>query len=205
LGFGSDSRPISKKEARKRLGLPQDKTVFLSFGVPHPGKDLEAVFRALKDVPGVFLVQAGKSAFSVGHNPTKLAQDYAVTDRVVINDNYISEEEKPLYFLAADAVVLSYTKQFLSTASLLWEACIFGIPVIASNQGQLGELVRAFQVGLLFEAQDATSLREAMIDFTHLGRDEIESLKKNCQKFSGEFSIDKWARKCLEVYEGLLS
>jgi glycosyltransferase involved in cell wall biosynthesis len=205
MGQGDMDKSVSKEEARRHLGMPQDKPIFLSFGVPHPGKDLETVFCAVKGIPNIILVQAGKSTFSVGPNPTRLAENYAIVDKVIIRDNYISEKEKPYYFFAADAVILSYTKQFLSTVSVLWDACHFRTPVIASDNGQLGELVQAFRVGLLFKAQDAISLKDAISRFTSLKPDEIEALKKNCQKFSDEFSIGKWAQGCLEIYKGLLS
>jgi glycosyltransferase involved in cell wall biosynthesis len=204
MGHGSMAKVASKEEARKRLGLPPDKPLFLSFGTSHPGKDLETVFRALKDIPDVFLVQAGKYTFSLGPNPAKLAQDYAVRDRVIIRNSYIPEAEKPYYFFAADAVILSYTRKFLSTASLLWDACQFGTPVIANDNGQLGELIKAFQVGLPFTAQDANSLRKAVMRFLSLKPEEIQLMKENCQRFSEEFSIDKWAQGCLEIYDSLL-
>jgi glycosyltransferase involved in cell wall biosynthesis len=205
LGHGGTVRSVSKEEARRHLGLPEDKPLFLSFGASHPGKDLEVVFHALKNVPDVFLVQAGKYAFSVGQDPTKLAQSYAMQDKVIIRDYYIAEQEKPYYFFAADAAILSYTKKFLSTVSLLWDACNFGTPVIASDNGQLGELVQTFQTGLLFKAQDADSLKRAVVRFVNLKPEEIELMKENCQRFSKEFSIEKWAQRCLELYEDLLS
>jgi glycosyltransferase involved in cell wall biosynthesis len=204
MGQGSMARVASKKEARQRLDLPQDKPLFLSFGTSHPGKDLEAVFRALKDMPDVLIVQAGKYTFSVGQKPAELAQHYAVLDRVIIRDHYVTEEEKPHYFFAADAVILSYTKQFSSTASLLWDACHFGTPVIASDNGQLGELVKAFKPGLLFAAQDADSLRQTIKRFINLKPEETEILKDNCRRFCDEFSIGRWAQGCLEIYNSLL-
>lgn len=205
LGQNTVNRIISKIEARQRLGLPQGKLLLLSFGACHPGKDVEVVFRAIKDVPDVVLVQGGKHTFSVGPSPAKLAKDYAMEDRVIIKDYYIPEEEKPDYFFAADAVILSYTRQFLSTVSLLWDACHFGTPVIASDKGQLGDLIEAFPTGLPFTAQDANSLRQAIIRFINLKPEAIEIFKNNCQRFCDEFSIEKWAQRCLGLYEGLLS
>ena len=202
--LGGMVRRGSKEDARQRLGLPDDKPLFLSFGVPHPGKDFLTVFRALKHVPDVLLLQAGRTAFSVGANPAKLAKTDAALDRVIIRDYYIPEEEKPYYFRAADAVILSYTKQYLGPAGILWEACHSGTPVIASDAGELGELVRAFQVGLLFTTQDSASLKEAITRFVSLKPEEIKLLKENCRRFGDEFSIDKFAEKCLELYGSLL-
>lgn len=195
---------VSKREARHVLGLPQRKTIFLSFGAPHSGKDLDIIFRALQGMREVSLVHAGKQAFSLGSNPSLLAERYGMEDRVVVKDHYVSEEDKLYYFFAADAIILSYTRQFLSTSSLLWEACRFGIPVIASDNGQLKELIEAFQLGLLFTAQNADSLREAIIRFLSLKPEEIETLRENCRKFANEFSLEKWAQGCLEIYDSLL-
>jgi glycosyltransferase involved in cell wall biosynthesis len=113
--------------------------------------------------------------------------------------------KRPYYFFAADAVILSYTRQFLSTSSLLWEACRFGTPVIASDNGQLKELMETFRPGLLFSAQNPESLTAAIIRFMKLKPKEIEVLKNNCHRFASEFSMDKWAQKCLEIYSRLLA
>ena len=204
LGVGEADKVISKEEARRYLGLPKDKPVFLSFGFLHVGKDLETIFRALKDMPDAFLLHGGDSGFSPELSSTNLTKKYGMLDRTISRDCYITEEEKPYYFFAADAIILSYTRQFSSTASLLWEACRFRTPVIASDNGQLRELVEAFQLGLLFTAQDADSLREAIIRFISLKPEEIERLKANCHRFSDEFSLEKWAQRCLEIYDSLL-
>ncbi len=203
LGIDRVENAISKQEARQHLGLPQDKPVLLSFGAPHSGKDLETIFCALKDVPDAYLVHAGKQAFSLGPNPISLVERDAVLDRVIMRDYYIPEEEKPYYFFAADAAILSYTRQFLSTSSLLWESCRFGTPVIASDNGQLKKLMEAFQPGLLFTAQDAASLRQAIIRFINLKPEEIQAMKDNCRRFANEFSLEKWAQRCLDIYADL--
>jgi glycosyltransferase involved in cell wall biosynthesis len=206
LGVDEADKVISKEEARKYLGLPQDKPMFLSLGFLHAGKDLETVFRALKDVPNAFLIHGGDQGFRLHlPNSATLAQRYTMVGRVIIRDYYIPEGEKPYYFFAADATILSYTKQFLSTTSLLWEACRFGTPVIASDNGQLKELVKAFQPGLLFTAQDADSLRETILRFLSLKPEEIQVFKDNCRRFANEFSLEKWAQRCLEIYDKLLA
>ncbi len=204
LGTDSVENVISKEEARQHLGLPQGKPVLLSFGAPHSGKDLETVFRALKDLPEVYFVHAGRQAFGLGINLEEVAMDYIDADRMSFRNYYIPESEKPYYFFAADAAIISYTRQFLSTTSLLWESCRFATPVIASDNGQLKELVEAFQPGLLFTAQDADSLRQAIIHFVNLKPEEIQALKDNCHRFASEFSMERWAQKCLDIYNGLL-
>lgn len=204
MGCVNSPQNMSKKKAREHLGLPLDKPILLSFGATHPGKDLETVYRAIKDIPNVALVQAGKYSFSMGQDPAKLMKEYDVVDKVILRDDYIHEFEKPYYFYAADAIVLSYTKQFISAVSLLWDACSFRTPVIASDNSQLGELVKEFNLGLPFVAQDVDSLGGAILRFINLRPKEIKTFKNNCRQFSKEFSIDKWAKGVLSLNGGYL-
>lgn len=204
VGTSETTEIITKEKARRYLGLPPDKPVLLAFGAYHSGKDLETILRALKDLPDVYFVHAGSQAFGLGVNFEEVARSYIDAGRMSIRNYYVPENEKPYYFFAADAVILSYTRQFLSTSSLLWEACRFGTPVIASDNGQLKELVEAFQPGLLFKAQDADSLTEAIMRFINLKPVEIRTLKDNCHRFAHEFSIESWAKRCLEIYDRLL-
>jgi len=208
LPLGADivEKEIPQQEARAFLGIPSDRTVILSFGACHVGKDLETVFKALEEIPGVVLLQGGDdSVLGAQASVAALAQKYNMTDKTVIRNYYISEEEKPYYFFAADATVLSYNKDFTSTTSLLWQTCRFKIPVIASDNGQLKELMEAFQVGLLFKAQDADSLAKTVRHFISLGPGAIETFKNNCHMFYNEFSMEKWAQRCLDIYRKLLA
>lgn len=204
LGADEVEREISKGEARQYLGIQTDGVVLLSFGACHVGKDLETVFRALKDIPGVVLLQGGDdSVLGARANLAALARKYDMTDRVVIRNYYIPEEDKPYYFFAADATVLSYNRDFASTTSLLWQACRFTTPVIASDNEQLKELIEEFHLGLLFKAQDADSLARTIERFISLEPRKIKEFKNNCRRFYGEFSIESWADKCIESYKKL--
>lgn len=204
LGAGKPVKIISKEKAKRHLGLPQDKPIFLSFGAPHSGKDVETIFRALSDLPDVCLVHAGTQAFGLGTNTTNLAKNYTEPNRMIIRDCYIPEEEKPYYFFASDAMILSYKRHFLSTSSLLWESCRYETPVISSDNVQLAKLIKGYKVGLLFKSQDPDSLRNAVIRFGRLAPEQIDIFKDNCHKFANEFPIDKWAGKCLEIYQRML-
>ena len=123
--------------------------------------------------------------------------------RVIVRDSYIAETEKPLYFASADAVVLSYRKDFVQTASMLLEAARFGLPVIASDVGELGELVRRYRTGLVFRAEDPESLREAFARFLSSTSDDRVNMGRNCGKLCDDFSLDSWANQCLSIFAEL--
>src|SRR4030042_1527571 len=123
VGISETPKTISKEKARQHLGLPLDKPVLLAFGAFHSGKDLETIFRALKDVPGVYFVHAGSQAFGLGVNFEDIARDYISTDRISIRNYYVPEAEKPYYFFAADAVILSYTSRDKDNEEQLPQVC----------------------------------------------------------------------------------
>lgn len=193
---------ILKKEARRHLGLPENRLQLLSFGTIHSGKDLKVLLETIKDLSDIIFVQAGKILpRQIPHlNSSREAQ----SGKVIIRNYYIPESEKKYYFFAADAVVLSYIKNFTQSASLLWEACRFRTPVIASDCGELGNLVRAFNVGLLFEPQEASSLREAITHFLNLTAGQKREMKGNCERFNSAYSAEKWVQRIVKIYRDLV-
>jgi glycosyltransferase involved in cell wall biosynthesis len=192
---------VDQAEARKHFRLPTNKTVFLSFGSVHPGKAPEVIFEAIQDIPGAICLHAGKTTLNMQSKFEKLKKQYGKT--VLINDVYVSEKEKPYYFAVSDAVMLSYTHDFKATASMLWEACRYQKPVIASDSGQLGELVRKFDLGFTFKSEDPKSLKEAMEKFVAISELRVKEIERNCSSFCDEFSSENWVAHCVELYQKL--
>ena len=207
IGVEQTASNVPQKEARRFLGLPEDKVILLHFGSLHSGKDIETVLAAIRDVPDVLLIHAGaidvRLFLMTRQTLMDSVQHYGLQNRVIIKDYFIPEAEKQYYFGAADATILSYKRDSLQTASLLWEAAKFSSPTIASDVGELGELVKRHKVGLVFEAEDATSLKHALSHFLSLSQSEKETMRSNCEKFCDEFSLEAWAEKCIGIFREL--
>ena len=169
-------------------------TVLLHFGALHSGKDLNTVIKAIADIPSVQLVHAGK--ITSGDKPID-------SPRLTILDRYISEEEKKAIFAQVDAVVLSYKFSFKQTASMFWEAMAQHKPVIASDNEDIGKLVRRYGVGLLFTPENVLSCSDAIYSFTKCSIPELEYLGRNCEKFCEEYSMANWAKRFKEIVKGL--
>lgn len=205
LGTDDNTVFIQKREARLKLGLPPEGLILLSFGAPHSGKDIETVIKAAMHIPEVFVVHAGTQAFSLGSNPKNFTEEHNLGNRTAIFDHYIGQTEERLQlFAAADALVLSYTKVFKSTSSMLWEAAKYRLPVISSNANLLGAMVREYNLGLLFEAENTESLVDAIRRFEGLGIEELELMRLGCQKFVKDYSDEKWAKDTIGVCEQLV-
>jgi glycosyltransferase involved in cell wall biosynthesis len=131
-------RGIARDEARRRLGLGDDDTVFLAFGQVRAYKglpDLLAAFAAL-DVPRVRLVVAGAAVDRALADTIR--RDAALDSRVVAHVAHVDDADVQGYFEAADWVVLPYRDVLTSGSALL--ALSFGRPVIAPRRGCLAEL-----------------------------------------------------------------
>jgi glycosyltransferase involved in cell wall biosynthesis len=203
LGVEEPVPRLPREKARSALGLPEDKRILLSFGTNHEGKDFEVIFQALRGLSeDLVFVQAGKlTTTDEVSDPQRLAERYGCAEKTIVRAAFIPEEEKPLYFFAADAVVLSYRKDFIQWGSILNDAARCSTPVIASDVGQLGQFVKRYHLGMTFVPEDADSLRQAILTFLHLPEEERERLGANCKAYAEQFPWAENARRHLEVFQ----
>jgi len=205
-GVDEQVEEVTRKEARLRLNLPEEKPVFLLFGINHPFKNFEIVFKALKDLnQDVWLLCVGKIVFPKINNPYRLAQMYGLTNRTIIVDQYVEEKDLPIYFAASDAIILSYKKEFLQASGVLAQACGYKIPVIASASGQIKHFVEKYGLGFTFIPEDASSLREAILKFLNLSLKDKEGIKRNMICFVESHSWKTVATKHMDLYRKFLA
>jgi glycosyltransferase involved in cell wall biosynthesis len=196
-----ESQIIPQKEARQYLHLPDDKRVLLVFGSNHLGKNLEVIFEAVKKMPWVTLLFAGR-IYEGGktRNPTLLAQKYGWIENTIVIDQFVSKEEVPYYFYASDAIILSHVRQFIMSASVLNEACRFQLPVIASDAGQLGEYVKNYCLGITFKPEEADSLRQAITSCLNLSEEERQVTAANFKIFAADLPWQKVVKRYIALY-----
>jgi glycosyltransferase involved in cell wall biosynthesis len=143
-------QPISREAARHRLGLPRDAELVLFAGLIEPYKGLADLIGAFETVaahrPQAHLVVAGKPNEPFEPYRTRL-QSLGLLDRVTLDLRFLPESDLAAYLCAADLVALPYR---VTTASgLLFAARRFGRPVVATDVGDLGEVVVDGENGLL--------------------------------------------------------
>lgn len=196
---------LTQQKARQYLGLPQDEKFLLSFGFNAAQKNYEVIFQAVQSLPKDFkLLFAGEMVYGPENDPEQLAEKYGLMDNTIIVDKYIRDEEMPYYFYAADALILSYRKEFLSLSGTLLYAYQCNLPAIASDGEHLGKFVRAHNLGLTFIPEDPHSLREAILTFLKLGEGEKQAMKKGISEFvSSDRSWEQMAKGYLDLYQSL--
>jgi glycosyltransferase involved in cell wall biosynthesis len=186
---------VSREEARERLAMPHDATVFLCFGELRPNKGIENLLRTFVALPGdrLRLLIAGAAGPDVSHVEQlgALAQQ---DRRVLFRPEWIPTEQVQLYYAAADVVVAPFT-QVLTSSSVV-QAMSFGKPVIAPAMGCLPELISPGS-GWLYDAENPQGLLQAMrvaltCDLAAVGLRAIDMAKM--------FTWENAAQKTLQAY-----
>lgn len=153
---------VDSEQARKRLGIPLEKTVLLYFGIIRRYKGLEVLLEAMKQVENTntLLLIVGEA-----WDPTRdKIQNYVSTaglqHRVKLSLQWMSEEDVPFWFSAADGVVLPYLSSYGSAVAS--QALAYGKPVIASRVEGLVDVIEHGRNGLLFPPKDSQQLARAV-------------------------------------------
>lgn len=74
-----------------------------------------------------------------------------------------------------------------------------------ADVGEIGEAVRNYRHGLLFEAENPQGLRETVLHFLSLGEEEKREMKENLSRFARDHSWREVAQRHLELYQSLLA
>jgi len=161
-----DPADLDQADARRRLDLPADGPLVLFFGQMREEKGIGTLLEAVERYDGdpFTLVLAGPPS-AVSSADVAAAEGSAVT--VVDRLEYVPEEDVFAYFRAADGVVLPYERSFgeLRPSTVFTKACAAGRPVIASDFGTFGRLVRQWDLGLLSEPGSSAALAETLAEF----------------------------------------
>lgn len=149
-------------EARKRLGLDQERKYFLHAGTSNPGKGLADACLAFSRLPtlikkSVCLLRAG----AVGRGDAAVLNALERDDLAFVMDRYLRDEELLLCFSACDGVLMPYRDQKESSGILI-HAAVHERPVIASDYGVIGEWTKKYNLGLTFCHKDIDALSRSI-------------------------------------------
>jgi glycosyltransferase involved in cell wall biosynthesis len=132
---------ITKAEARKILGLPTDRYIYLFFGFIRKYKGLDmliSAFEQLQTDRRSALLIAGE--FYAGEDDIKAQIDASSRQSdIYAHTDFIKDEDVYLYFSAADSVIQPYRDATQSGVTPL--AYHFEVPMMVTRVGALPDLV----------------------------------------------------------------
>jgi len=159
----SPDQDISIQACRARLGLPHERTVLLFFGELREGKGPDVLLKAAHLLPPeVLVVFAGNPMKSLSLDWEQEVKTQGLEGRVRLDLGRVPEELVSVYFQAADAVVLPYRRSFLGTSGVLQRAVRAKKPIIATDAGEVGDLVRRHGLGLVVDPENPRQFADAI-------------------------------------------
>jgi D-inositol-3-phosphate glycosyltransferase len=151
---------MNPREAKISLGLPEDAKMLLFFGQIKAVKGLDTLIKALPAIlkrhPDAFLCIAGRPMRTSFAEFQTLIEDLELGKRCKTFIRFIEDDEVPIFYSAADLVVLPYRRIYQSGVLLL--AMSYGKPVLVSDIPGMLEVVKHAETGFVFKCGDANDL-----------------------------------------------
>ncbi len=171
----------------------------LFFGMLNYGKGVEHLIRAMDDLPDFKLTVAGK-AISEGYE--KLLGQAASENRlgnVKLDIRWVPEDVKAKYLNEADIMAFPYVWAPYQLAAM-HNAFSYGIPVVVTDAGATGEVVREFRCGRVVEQRSPKALAAGIKGV--LGSYDI--YQHGVAKYREEATWEKTAQSHGEIYNETL-
>lgn len=189
--------PLSREEALRKLNLPADNSYMLFFGFIRAYKGLDLLLEAFADKNlrngKLKLIVAGE--FYENDKPYRdiIAKQDMGSD-VILIDRFIGENEVASFFSAADLIVQPYRSATQSGVTQI--AYHFGKPMLVTNVGGLGEIVKDGECGYVVNP-DPQSVSAAIRDFFTNKRYDEFSAGINREK--SRFTWDKLTAAVINI------
>jgi glycosyltransferase involved in cell wall biosynthesis len=199
-GFATKTTDMSRSEARRSLGLPQDATLLGSVARLHPGKNLAAAIRLLPHDRDWHLALAGQGAER--DRLAQLARSLGVAERVHFMDE-LSANRISVFLRSLDVFVFPTLAETFGLAAV--EAAQAGIPVIANDLEMLREVlaIDGEPCAWFVDANDAGAFAAAVRRI--LADSELSAvLSSRGRHLSERYSLDEMIDKYSALIENAL-
>jgi glycosyltransferase involved in cell wall biosynthesis len=189
------AKDVARTQLQERFGTDlQEQFLLLFFGFIRKYKGLDLLFEAMHiiktrhpQVKGLKLLVAGEF-YEDQKYYDDLIDKLGIADMLVLNTNFIADQEVKLYFCAADVVIQPYRNATQSGVTPL--AYHFEKPMIVTRVGALPDYVPDHKVGLVAEP-DPASIAAAILEYRQLGESYfIPHLRAEKQKYTWDKLVE---------------
>jgi glycosyltransferase involved in cell wall biosynthesis len=185
---------IDKSEARKTLGIPENKKVLLFFGFIRDYKGLDILIESFKKLgDDYYLLIAGEVYGSFEKYQEQINQ-LPNKENIGLFVDYIPDDKVPLFFSASDVCILPYKSA--TQSGITYISFHFDLPIIATDVGGLRETIRDKDTGLIVDKPEAELLYKKIIEFFET-KDQIP-YKNNIARLKSELSWDHFAKSLMQ-------
>lgn len=196
IGLFDQYRKIDKGQAKDQLGISEP-NVILFFGLVRPYKGVKYLVKAFESLPPWLIQESRLLIVGEAWEDQELGQiieQSPIKSHISLIDRYVGDSEIPLYFSAADALVMPYIRASQSGVAHIGMG--FGIPIIATRVGGLEESLGKYEGTYFINPMDPDGLAEVIKDTLS---------KKQLFEPPGELRWDVIATQWKDLINGLQS
>lgn len=184
---------------REKHNISSDKTIFLIFGSIDGRKGIYKLLESLQlvspeDCKKICLLIVGSAKTSDRLRIQELVKvlKSQLPIQIVTHFGYVTNEEMEAYYCLSHIVLALYQKH-VGMSGILLSAAAAQRPVISSDYGLMGELVRLYGLGLTVRSDCPTSIAQSITHVLNEDRQELCNLER-MRSFVLENSAEKFAR-----------
>lgn len=202
----SDYDRIDNIVAKKHFGIPEDAVVFLYYGTIRPSKGLDILIKAIHQAhernKQVYLLAAGAFHKVNEEEYRSLVREQLDDTFALVNFGFVPQEEEQWYFSAADTVVLPYLEVTQSGVAQL--GLMYELPIIATDIGEMADVCRDGENGILVEPKNQPMLINAIISMASNNEERNQKSLKSRKLAETDFSLKIKAQKINSVYNKIM-
>lgn len=197
---------LSVSEARRKLGLPEDKKIVSHVGNFYQGRGIDLLIRAAKELDDImFLIVGGEEEDIARYK--KISEQQGVDNFVF--QGFVPPSLVSLYLFAADVLVMPYTSTMTSKAGRveadfasplkLFEYIAAGRPIVATRIPACTGVLEDGRNSLLVEPDNVESLAEGIRKV--LGDEDFsKSISENAANDARRYT---WAERVRGILDGI--
>ncbi len=185
---------LERSAACEQLGIDPTKKIILFFGFIRDYKGLDILLDATASLPDDYCVVVAGEVYGSFDKYEQQIKKLGIRDKLRLFNQYISDQEVPVYFSGADVCVLPYKSATQSGITAI--AMHFNLPVIATDTGGLKELIHHEKTGLIVDFPEAGLLLEAMRRYFDEGFKQLFA-----QNIEAEKTKHSWANFAAKLVE----
>jgi len=184
---------IPKDESRKQLGIPTAANVLLFFGLIRDYKGLDVLLSAFKQLDSSYYLIIAGEFYGNRHGYDRWLNDTELSERILLADHFIPDDQVHLYFSSADVCILPYKSATQSGVTAT--AFHFGLPALVTDVGGLKDAVG--DKGIVVPANDSLLMAEGIKTFFE-DEGRLERCKLEIERERQFYSWNYFARELVE-------
>ncbi len=195
-----DHSKLPQGSLKEKLGIETDRKVFLLFGALTGRKGVAQLLEAISLLSSdlcqkICLVMIGEGD---KQSIETQVETFCRTKPVQIIGHYqfVPEQDVSQYFQLADFVLAPYQKH-IGMSGILLLAAAAQKPILSSNYGLMGELVRQYQLGLTVDSTLPQEIADGITECLHKSPEQLGD-RQQMKTFAEQNSAERFAQVIVE-------